>query len=54
MSAAFLAATEGKKLGMPHIIRATKREFQKTGKLYSESDFGKYYPMLQAKLNRDG
>jgi AAA+ superfamily predicted ATPase len=54
LSAAFLAATEGKKLGMPHIIRATKREFQKTGKLYSETDFGKYYPMLQAKSNGDG
>ncbi len=46
LSASFLAADDGSNITMRHIIRATKREFQKMGKLCSEADFGKYYPLV--------
>lgn len=39
MKAAYLAAAEGGAVRMQHVVRATKREFQKMGKLYVESDF---------------
>ena len=40
LAAAFLAADDNGVVGMQHIIRATQREYQKMGKLVSESDFG--------------
>lgn len=40
LSAAFLAADDSGVVSMRHIIRATQREYQKMGKLVSESDFG--------------
>jgi hypothetical protein len=40
LSAAFLAADDSGLVGMRHIVRATQREYQKMGKLVSESDFG--------------
>jgi len=42
LSAAFLAAKDGRMVTMQHLLRATRREFQKMGKLVSESEFGKY------------
>lgn len=45
LSAAFLAAENSGKIDMSHIILATKREFQKMGKLCIQSDFGKYYEL---------
>lgn len=39
LKAAYLAAAEGGAVRMQHVVRATKREFQKMGKLYVESDF---------------
>lgn len=39
LSAAFLAADENGIVGMNHLIRATQREYQKMGKLVSDSDF---------------
>lgn len=48
LSAAFLAAEDGRVIGMEHMIRATRREFQKMGKLVVESDFGRYYHLLSA------
>jgi len=39
LKAAYLAAAEGGVVRMQHVVRATKREFQKMGKLYVESDF---------------
>jgi hypothetical protein len=33
---------------MEHLIRATKREFQKMGKLVVEGDFGSYYELVRA------
>jgi SpoVK/Ycf46/Vps4 family AAA+-type ATPase len=40
LSAAFLAADDNGVVGMQHLIRATQREYQKMGKLVSDSDFG--------------
>ena len=48
LSAAFLAAGDGRVIGMAHLIRATKREFQKMGKLVLERDFGRYYDLVSA------
>ncbi len=39
---AFLAASEGSEIGMPHLLRATKREYQKLGRLIAESDFERW------------
>ena len=39
LSAAFLAADDNGVVGMRHLVRATQREYQKMGKLVSESDF---------------
>ncbi len=46
VASAFLAAENGGKINMASLIRATKREFQKMGKLIVESDFGLYSPLL--------
>lgn len=46
VNAAFLAAEESKVIGMEHVIKATKREFQKIGKVCSQSEFGKYYELI--------
>ena len=43
VSAAFLAAEDSKKINMNHIIHGIKREYQKLGKAYSQSDFGEYF-----------
>ncbi len=42
LAASFLAAEDSGAVGMKHIIRATKREYQKIGKLFIEADFGEY------------
>lgn len=47
LSASFLAAGGSGKVGMEHIIRATKREYQKIGKLFTEADFGEYSRYLK-------
>jgi SpoVK/Ycf46/Vps4 family AAA+-type ATPase len=39
LSAAFLAAEEGDVLGMRHIMRAARREYQKMGKVVDEARF---------------
>ncbi len=39
LAAAYLAATDDVPIGMPHVLRATRREYQKAGKVLSESDF---------------
>jgi SpoVK/Ycf46/Vps4 family AAA+-type ATPase len=39
LSAAFLAADDSGVVGMQHLIRATQREYQKMGKVVSETDF---------------
>jgi len=47
LQAAFLAADNSKRINMEHIILATKREFQKIGKLCVESDFESYYELVR-------
>ena len=47
LSAAFLAAGDSSAVEMEHIVRATKREFQKIGKLCIKEDFGKYYELIE-------
>lgn len=39
LAAAFLAADEGEVVRMKHVVHATQREYQKTGKLLREQDF---------------
>jgi SpoVK/Ycf46/Vps4 family AAA+-type ATPase len=40
--AAYLSAEDGTTIGMPQIVRAIKREYQKLGKLITETEFGRY------------
>ncbi|MEO5953246.1 MAG: hypothetical protein ABIQ44_12340, partial [Chloroflexia bacterium] len=46
LEAAFFAAEDGSSIGMRHLIRATKREHQKIGRLIHASDFGAYASMV--------
>ena len=50
LSAAFLAAADSGVVKMEHLIKATRREFQKIGKLCIKGDFGKYYELLEEDL----
>ncbi|HMP41652.1 MAG TPA: ATP-binding protein, partial [Roseiflexaceae bacterium] len=43
---AFLAAEDGGMIGMAHLIRAMRREYQKLGKLITQTDFGPYYQLI--------
>jgi SpoVK/Ycf46/Vps4 family AAA+-type ATPase len=47
LTAAFLAAEDGSAITMKHLARATRREFQKLGKLIAESDFEHHYSLLK-------
>lgn len=47
LSAAFLAAEDSKTITMEHLIRATKREYQKMGKLCTAAEFGDYYDLVR-------
>ncbi len=47
LSASFLAAAGSGEVGMEHLIRATRREYQKIGKLFTEADFGEYSRFLK-------
>jgi hypothetical protein len=47
LAAAFLAANEGDALGMRHMIRATRREFQKLGRMVTASEFGEHMGHLE-------
>jgi SpoVK/Ycf46/Vps4 family AAA+-type ATPase len=48
LHAAFLAAADGGVIGMPHLMRAAKREYDKIGRLASENDFGPYWNLIKA------
>jgi SpoVK/Ycf46/Vps4 family AAA+-type ATPase len=43
LAASFLAAEDSMAVEMEHLIKATKREYVKIGKLFTEADFGEYY-----------
>jgi AAA+ superfamily predicted ATPase len=47
INAAFLAAQEGPELTMAHLVHATKREFQKIGKLCTQADFAGYFELVK-------
>jgi SpoVK/Ycf46/Vps4 family AAA+-type ATPase len=46
LSTAFLAASDGRVVRMEHVIKATKREYQKMGNLCDKNSFGKYYELV--------
>ncbi|HYM96907.1 MAG TPA: ATP-binding protein, partial [Candidatus Sulfotelmatobacter sp.] len=46
LAGAFLAAAEGAPIAMRHLIRATRREYQKVGRLCTEDEFGQYFELL--------
>jgi SpoVK/Ycf46/Vps4 family AAA+-type ATPase len=46
VNAAFLAAADGRIIRMEHVIRATKREYEKIGRLCTENEFTPYHTML--------
>jgi hypothetical protein len=46
--AAFLAVREEGVIQMEHLIRATRREYQKTGRLCTEEDFAQYFDMVKS------
>ncbi|MCL4706184.1 ATP-binding protein [bacterium] len=46
VNAAFLAAEAGSQIGMSEVIAATRREYEKIGKLCLPSDFGKYHEAI--------
>ena len=46
LTAAFLAAADDEAVGMRHVLRAIRREFQKTGKLFRPEEFGRYQTLL--------
>lgn len=48
LAAAFLAAADGEVVGMQQLIQATRREYQKMGKIMGESEFGPYSDYVKA------
>ncbi|MDY6912644.1 MAG: ATP-binding protein, partial [Chloroflexota bacterium] len=47
LGSAFLAAEDGDTIEIKHVIRATKREYQKIGRLCTEADFGPYFELVR-------
>ena len=52
--AAFLAAEDQAALAMSHLIRATRREYQKLGRLITEAAFGPYITLVRQEGNHHG
>jgi hypothetical protein len=46
VGAAFQAAAEGTPLGMRHVVRAVRREFQKMGRTCTDAEFGPFAALL--------
>jgi ATP-dependent 26S proteasome regulatory subunit len=42
LAAAFLAADDGQVVDMDHLMRATRREYQKMGKVVADGEFAEY------------
>jgi len=53
LTAGFLAAADAPRIGMRHLLRATRREYQKLGKLVAEADFEPYYD-VRTTSEREG
>ncbi|MCC7366415.1 MAG: ATP-binding protein [Dehalococcoidia bacterium] len=47
LAAAFLAASESSDVRMSHFIRAVRREYQKLGRMVTDSEFGPYTGLLR-------
>ena len=47
LAAAFLAAEALGMVKMEHIVKATRREFEKIGKVYGKEEFGKYFNLVK-------
>ena len=47
LGAGFLAAADEGAIEMKHLVRATRREYQKIGKLIAEADFEQYFGLLK-------
>ena len=47
LAGAFIAAGDGVPMGMTHLIRATRREYQKLGRMVTEAEFGSYTALLR-------
>jgi SpoVK/Ycf46/Vps4 family AAA+-type ATPase len=47
VNAAFLAAANSGVINMKHIVKATRREFEKVGRLCTDADFAPYHVLLQ-------
>jgi SpoVK/Ycf46/Vps4 family AAA+-type ATPase len=47
LGAAFLAASNGGRIGMEQLIKAARREHQKMGRVLNASDLGKYSEVMQ-------
>jgi hypothetical protein len=48
VNAAFLAASAGGPIGMTHVVRAVRREYQKMGRPCTAEEFGPYHSLLAA------
>lgn len=48
LSAAFLGAEDSGMVTMEHLIRATKREYQKMGKLCTDGEFAGYFELVRS------
>ncbi len=46
VTAAYLAAADGRRVGMADLVRATEREYRKLGRLTVEAEFGPYMDLL--------
>ena len=46
LSAAYLAAESGEPVAMADIVRCLAREYRKLGRLCTESEFGRYWPLV--------
>ncbi|HEX8558846.1 MAG TPA: ATP-binding protein [Pyrinomonadaceae bacterium] len=48
VGAAFMAADGSGRIGMRHLIRAARREYEKVGRVCTESEFAPYHALLDA------
>jgi SpoVK/Ycf46/Vps4 family AAA+-type ATPase len=48
LGAAFMAAGDGGIINIEHLIKATKREYQKIGRLCTETDFADYFDLVKS------
>jgi len=50
LAAAFLAASQGGEVTMEHMIRSVRREYQKLGRMITDTEFGPYVTFLRPAL----